>query len=66
MSDIPHVTVTLYFVGDTPEEAAAGLPWDDWDMADQSRQDANLKHVYAVEAQAFIDQFEIMSPNGVR
>lgn len=51
------VSTTIYYVGDTPQEAAHGMPFDDGKIADDFRRDNNEAHVYAVEVTGNVADF---------
>ncbi len=44
------LTVTLYYPGDEPKGALEGMPYDDWNGAEEFRKDNGLEHVFSVTA----------------
>lgn len=44
------LTLTVYYPGDTPEDALEGMPFDAFESADEFRSDNGLAHVFSVSA----------------
>lgn len=42
-------TFVLYFIGDSPEDALEGLPFDEADGADMARLEHGYAHLYSVD-----------------
>lgn len=57
--EIETVTITVYFVGNNPQHAIAGTPWDVWKDAEEFRKEMNYGHVYVTEAVIHVDTLEV-------
>lgn len=58
-TEIEEIQITLYFVGDDPQQAAAGLTFDEWRDAEIYRADNGYAHVYMADTTVFVVDFEV-------
>ncbi|MCB1255848.1 MAG: hypothetical protein KDB26_01995 [Microthrixaceae bacterium] len=52
-------TFVLYFIGDSPEDALEGLPFDEADGADMARLEQGYAHMYSVAVPIDSRQMEL-------